>query len=330
MELFNETKNRYFQIVQDIINLMSRKSLTEKDIKELLQEQSFNEPDFEFEAALLNKSRTRDEDLFLIEKDGSVYVPHIKTTIPIRPSAVEKQWLKALTEDEKLELFLKEHTIERLKSKLGNVNNIVNNSYIEYRNTDKVTVKTEEEQEIYNTCFKRVYEALRGHRFISYSYCSNNGRLYENMKGYPFRIEYSSKNNKFRLSMMPVDMSRPIKMNMDGFKSVEILEAADPQYRKAAIEKISSKMAENPIVLEIEDKHNAIERCFSIFSYYDKEAYYDSEKHRHYMTLFYYEFDERELVRDILSLGSAALVISPEHIRDEIIYRAKEALQNNS
>ncbi|GLC31791.1 hypothetical protein bsdE14_32010 [Clostridium omnivorum] len=329
MELFNETKNRYFGVVQNIINRMNKEVFTEKDIKDILQQQSYNEPDFEFEASLLNKSRDGDSNLFLIKKEEGIYTPHINSTVSIRPSAVEKKWLKALTEEEILELFLKESTIEKLKKKLENIDNPINMDFIEYRNADKTAAKIEQEQKLYIECFKNAYRALKEHRFISYTYCGNNDRLYENLKGYPFRIEYSSKNNRFRLSIMPEDMSRPIKMNMDGLKVVEILEEANSQYRNAAMEKILKKKADNPIVLEIENKHNAIERCFSLFSYYDKEAYYDSEKDKHYMKLSYYEFDERELVKDILSLGSSALVISPENIRTEIINRVREALQNN-
>lgn len=329
MEMFNETKNRYFYVVQNIINRANTEALTEKNINEILQEQSFNEPDFEFEASFLNKSRDEADNLFLIKKEGNVYKPHINSKVPIRPSALEKKWLKAMTEEATLGLFLKESTIEKLKMKLQNTNSPIKKDFVEYRNMDKTAAIKEEAQALYKQYFKRVYKALKEHRFISYTYVSNSGRLYEKLKGYPFRIEYSTKNHKFRLSLLPFDRSRPIKMNIDGLKSVEILETADSKYREAAMEKILKKKVENPITLEIENKHNAIERCFSLFSYYDKEAYYDSQKGKHYIKIFYYEFDERELVRDILSLGSSALVISPDNIRTEIINRVREALEKN-
>ena len=66
-------------------------------------------------------------------------------------------------------------------------------------------------------------------------------------------------------------------------------------------------------------KNNAAERAFFLFAPYDKEASFDEENGVYTLTVFYYDFDEQEMIGQILSLGSAARVLAPEKMRQEII-----------
>ncbi|MBO5516159.1 MAG: WYL domain-containing protein [Schwartzia sp.] len=43
------------------------------------------------------------------------------------------------------------------------------------------------------------------------------------------------------------------------------------------------------------------------------------------MKVYYQDFDRREIIARILSLGSAAIVLEPEDIRDEMVERLKQA-----
>ena len=89
-------------------------------------------------------------------------------------------------------------------------------------------------------------------------------------------------------------------------------------------------MADNTksIVLEVDPVQHVIERCFRLFSFYDRKAAYDSEKEKYRLELKYYRFDESEVLRDIMSLGSSVMVIEPRGIQMKI-YNRLIATRNN-
>lgn len=45
------------------------------------------------------------------------------------------------------------------------------------------------------------------------------------------------------------------------------------------------------------------------------------------MRIYYYEFEEAEIISRILYLGRNVVVVNPQHIRDRIISRVKNALE---
>ena len=63
-----------------------------------------------------------------------------------------------------------------------------------------------------------------------------------------------------------------------------------------------------------------------MFASYDKEASYDEEADTYTIQLYYYDFDRREILQQILSLG-AATVLAPADMREAIIERLQAAWQ---
>ena len=77
--------------------------------------------------------------------------------------------------------------------------------------------------------------------------------------------------------------------------------------------------------LKIEKKNNAVERCFTLFASYDKEATYDEDTETYTLKINYYRFDYKMVLEYVLSLGSAATVIAPNKMRNDIIEKIKAA-----
>jgi predicted DNA-binding transcriptional regulator YafY len=75
------------------------------------------------------------------------------------------------------------------------------------------------------------------------------------------------------------------------------------------------------VVLDVEPANHVIERCFRLFSYYERKAVYDREDRRYRLEIVYYSYDEAEVVRDILSLGSSVIVLEPAELRNKIYER---------
>jgi len=64
-----------------------------------------------------------------------------------------------------------------------------------------------------------------------------------------------------------------------------------------------------------------------MFSSFEKSARYLKEKNRHEIRIYYYDFEEAEIISRILYLGKNVVVTEPQHIRENIISRVKEALK---
>ena len=84
------------------------------------------------------------------------------------------------------------------------------------------------------------------------------------------------------------------------------------------------------VVLEVDLVQHVIERCFRLFSFYDRKAVYDSDKEKYRLELSYYRFDESEVLRDIMSLGSNVIVIEPRGIQIKIYNRIVAARKRYS
>ena len=67
------------------------------------------------------------------------------------------------------------------------------------------------------------------------------------------------------------------------------------------------KKWDDPLILEVNNIYGSVESCFSLFNFYHREVYYDESIKRHILKIYYYDFDESELVRDILSLGDGVI-----------------------
>ena len=80
------------------------------------------------------------------------------------------------------------------------------------------------------------------------------------------------------------------------------------------------------VVLDVEPAGHVIERCFRIFSYYERKAVYNREDEKYRLEIMYNSFDEAEVIRNILSLGSSVVVLEPStlqrKVRDRIIKAA--------
>ena len=137
-------------------------------------------------------------------------------------------------------------------------------------------------------------------------------------KAAPCRLEYDAEENRCRAIVWLVDEGRAVKMNFSRIEEIRALEEPVP---RDVEEKFRAFLAarRRSLTLRLNLKNNAAERAFCLFAPYDKEASFDEESGVYTLTVFYYDFDEQEMIEQILSLGSAAVVLSPEKMRQAVI-----------
>lgn len=336
MELFNEHKNRYFMCIEKVINdSVAGTKYKGVDIQRLLVKERFLKKNhknayenLDFKEALLNEHQGNEakENLNLICKTSEgYYKPLINQRIPIRPQLVEKQWLLMMLNHPKAGLFLEDSLTQKLKGKLQALDPIYNRDWVIEKNMDISDDPIE--SETFRQIFRVLLQAIQEKKLVKYTSQTKNGKLFKDEIIFPYRIEFSPRNNKFRLSTYSIRDERPVLMNLSSIQTVEIIDESIDELTKKAFSAIMAKKAEKPLVLEIKSKHNAVERCFSMFSFYEKTSTYDRDTDKYLLKVDYFQFEEKEIIRDILTLGSSVTVLEPDTIRNEVIARLKKAVE---
>ena len=119
----------------------------------------------------------------------------------------------------------------------------------------------------------------------------------------PYKLEYSSKDDKFRL--ITGFRGRPLTINLSRIHSVQLLDFWEENEYRTPQERVRT------LVMELHDTRNALERAMLHFSDLEKETE-RLEDGRYRITLRYRQGDETEILIRILSFGPVLKVIEPE------------------
>lgn len=310
MNLFNDYKNRYYRCIQNIINgIYNGEKYTKKDIRAILQ-------DAYLEDEIVLVKELVDGRFFDYEDDTASLM--VGCDMPIRLNNLELAYLKMFVEDECFNGVLDDELLQKLKDKLDDVESLDYNKFWKRENVDKFGDDMKEES--FRSKIITLEKAILENKYIKYTSKNKKGEIFKDKIAYPYKIEYSIKNNRYRLVVFCDN--RAIKINIDGIMELEILqEEIVTAEEKAQIENFinAKKNISDPLVLKIEDNKNTLDRCFNLFSAYDKKYYYEGENL--ILNIYYHDFDKAEIIRDILSLGKSAVVLSPESVREEVIKR---------
>ena len=156
-------------------------------------------------------------------------------------------------------------------------------------------------------------EALKTHRKAQVVFDSHRGK-HNNWTVIPYRLEYSSADDKFRL-LCHSGKWRNRTLNLSRISYVRLWETFDPEQYPVP------DLTNESLTLEIEDRRNALERAMLQFSYLAKRTEKTGDR-TYRMTLHYRKEDETELLIKIISFGPLMKVVEPESfavlIRDRI------------
>ncbi|AGF57875.1 hypothetical protein B0P06_003815 [Clostridium saccharoperbutylacetonicum] len=332
MELFHEYKNKYFHLVFRILNLANN-GLYKDEIIKIIEKEEYDEKvigkDFKtFEGMLLNQYDKKDNFNFLEERDGKYYsILNNEDRMPlkVRFSKLEKSWLNGMLEEPVVQALLGNETLEKLQKALIEIKT-GSNKVIEFTNKGKNDFEVDLEKISKN--FYTILEGIIEERPILYSNVDKNGNEYKNQLALPIRIEYSLKDDKFRASLYSLEEQRPIMVNLHTLEKVEIEQKVNSKIRREEVLKKlkEKKYCEIPITIELEDIRGAMERCFMSFSSFERNSRSISEN-KYEIDIYYYTFEEDEVLRKIISLGPYVRVKSPDSVREIIIDKIKRALR---
>lgn len=315
MKLFDETENKYYELISYYV--CRRESFTDSDIKKQMMEINANEMDVSVYDAIFSKEEGLGS-IFSYKETSFQYV--LEDIFPIRLNRIEQEALFAVTEFAYSEGFISKKIIDRIsKAASGGAGWSLDD--IKIRNQD-ARIKSE-------NLLKKIsitIEAIRTSRVLCYDNVKKGKYNYIGSKAWPVKLEYSFVNDSFRVCAYTPEEERFIKISLS---TLENLSIGEP-FEKGIEEAYANFMQENTkkVILEVDPVQHVIERCFRLFSFYDRQAVYDSFKEKYRLELKYYRFDEAEVLRDIMSLGSGAIVLEPRGIQMKIYHRIVEAYKN--
>jgi len=165
--------------------------------------------------------------------------------------------------------------------------------------------------------FRTILRGLNENKRLKIVYRGGKGVIQKGIFT-PRKIEYSQKDDKFRLICMGNYSLATI--NIARVKSCQLVDVFDP----GKIKPYSRR--ECTITLKIVNERNALERCMLHFASYKKETR-QIDKKTHEMKLAFYKDDESEILIRVLSFGPMVKVLSPLHFVDLI--KDKLEIQKN-
>lgn len=298
--IFHEIYSCYFNAVSDMIKASLEDNLDRRTMETIIRSRSFSESSININQAI----RGGRWPLFL--EDGSTVIENIPST-PL--TNLQKSWLKALLTDPKIKLFDPDMTGLEDVEPLYTADDFI--YFDRYSDSDPF------DDEEYIKSFRTTLRAIKEKRVLELSYTDKAGEEYT-ILCVPINMEYSSKDDKFR--MIAISDDKTIILNMARVKNTILREMSTPD------EVSAPTRDKRVIVLELEDVNNALERAMIHFSYLEKETIKLSES-RYQLTIRYFREDEAELLIQILSFGSALKVLSPDTFINKLRERLAKQLE---
>lgn len=283
--LFSEVYCAYFNTVAAIICEAIHDGISEKQFMQIVNDKAFSESILTIQPAIKN------EEWLLMNKE---YHTPIKNPPQMPLTTLQKRWLKALLTDPRIALF--EPDISGLEDlePLFIYDDFV--FFDRYADGDSYTDKS------YIAHFKTVLTALKDRRRVRIKYRNRHNRM---MQGdfIPYKLEYSSKDDKFRLETAGGRYAAYI--NLARIDECELLEHYEED------ELYAPKRNEQSVVFMLKDERNALDRVMLHFSDCRKETI-RLEESSYQVKLWYEGQDETEILIRILSFGPMIKVTAPD------------------
>ncbi len=289
--IFSEIYGSYFKAVSAILEKAVDGKLGQRELTRTVLENAFGESLITIPAKLTDGSWP------LLTGDYGTPLRHAPRS-PL--TTLEKQWLKALLLDPRVQLF------EPSEEGLEDVEPLFTPDQFVY--FDRYTDGDDFTDPKYVEHFRLILRAMREGRWLRVRFHGHRGNR-NCFYCIPYRLEYSSKDDKFRL--ITGIRGKPLTVNLSRIDSIHLgLRWQESDYRPP-VER------EQTLVLDLFDSRNALERAMLHFSDLEKETERLDEKH-YRIRLRYREGDETEILIRILSFGPVLKVLEPKHMVDQI------------
>lgn len=283
---FSELYGAYYTAVAKIISKAIESPLSSNDIRAIIEENAFGESVWNIESSLTN------EKWQLITKEGETPIVNEPT---LSMTNLEKSWLKAISLDPRVKLFIEDF------SDLEDVEPLFTPEDI--RIFDQYADGDPYEDEKYRHNFQLILDAIQKKYPLKIRSRTRAGRdLYIVLM--PEYLEYSEKDDKFRL----IGSGRKYGDTVNLARIVSC-EPYTEEYTPNPYTRMKGKPRN--VEFELVDERNALERVLMHFAHFEKQAEKIADN-RYLVKVTYDKDDETEMLIRILSFGPMIKVIGPD------------------
>lgn len=293
--IFNEIYSAYYNAVAKIISAVISGNCDEKALNRIVSEHAFGESMLSILPSLKG-GRWQ-----LVNPDFTTPIKHTPT-MPL--TLMQKQWLKAISLDPRIKLF------DVNFKGLENIEPLFTPE--DYYIYDKYGDGDPYEDEKYIEHFRTILQAMRNKQNIKIEMVNRRGNTVYS-RCIPERIEYSEKDDKFRLVtsgcpfIKTVNLSRITKCKIYSGDTAIVSSPTENDYET--------------ITLKVKDERNTLERSLMHFAHFEKRA---EKADDHYLLHIRFQHDdEPEMVIRVLSFGPTVEVLGSESFKKLIINKLK-------
>ena len=283
--IFSELYSVYYNTVAKILSAMVEGDLDSKQAQKIVEENAFGDSSFTIMNAI------KSEKWQVMTAEYTTAIEHIPT-MPL--TTLQKRWLKAISLDPRIKLFGINFEV------LDDIEPLFTQE--DYYVFDRYNDGDNYEDRAYIGRFRFILNAIRNKTPVKINMKNVRGQnIYA--KCLPLRLEYSEKDDKFRLITTGCRFLKVI--NLSKIVSVARCNGEFTPKEEKHHERTDS------LTLKITDDRNALERVMLHFAHFEKRA--EKLDRRHYLVHIKYDHaDEMEMVIRILSFGPLVEVIEPE------------------
>ena len=304
MELFSEIYNCYYQVVARILEEAAHAPISQNEMTRVAQRYGYDESVLAIIPHMING----DWALLSPDDSGKNFTSRLYHSVRFPLTLLQKSWLKALLEDDRISLFFTDGQLELLRQQLEDITPLYDPSAFHYfdqfQDQDVITSS-------FRHHFQLILKAVDQHQTLKISYYSVKQRLIE-FTYLPCWFEYSAKDGKFRLYAL---YRRRNGWRMDVLHIGRIVKVEETGYyikEPVQMDRLNDDtLCQEPIVMEISDKRNALERTMLHFSSYQKKVERIDETGTYRCFIYYDKTRETELLIQVLAFGPVIRVLGP-------------------
>ena len=294
--IFNELYSAYYNAVAHILTGLLEGERREKELQKTVAEYAFAE------SALNILPSLKSGKWQLARADMTPILDH-PPTMPL--TLLQKQWLGAILQDPRIRLF--DLHIEGLDG----VEPLFTPA--DYYIYDKYSDGDPFEDEGYIARFRTILNAIHQRTPLWIEMINRKGNCVR-MRVMPQRLEYSEKDDKFRLIATGGRFVGTVNLGR--------MTVCRPYQGEITHEVLPHEPVMKTVVLRVTDERNALERAMLHFAHFEKSAERIDTLH-YRLSVKYDEDDETELVIRILSFGPFVRVEEPQEFVELIRERLR-------
>lgn len=313
MELFSEIYNCYYQVLRHL--LCTQTALTTQQIRSQICGEGFEESMLSIIPKLENGTWN------LFQREGDLFLSKLTSSFTTPVSSLQKSYLKSLLSDPRIRLFLNQEQLEALHKMLSDVSPLWTQEQFYYY--DRFADGDLYENENYRHNFRTLLAAQKNHQYVDIDYNSPNGnRIHHHYV--PARLEYSVKNDKFRLLALKNTKNQNMRLEILNISRIQSIHLTEKTLSSAidlnAL--IQNSYYREPLKLHIINKRNALERAMLHFANYEKNTT-KIDANTYECLIYYNQSMETELLIEVMSFGPMLTVIG----NDKFLRSLKARLQ---